>query len=35
MRTRVGMIGTAPAGLLLSRLLRLGGIESLVLDMPP
>ncbi|BCQ29131.1 4-hydroxybenzoate 3-monooxygenase (plasmid) [Caballeronia sp. NK8] len=32
MRTQVGIIGAGPAGLLLSHLLHLGGIESVVLE---
>ena len=32
MRTQVGIIGAGPAGLLLSHLLHLQGIESVVLD---
>ncbi|MGH8672819.1 MAG: 4-hydroxybenzoate 3-monooxygenase [Burkholderiales bacterium] len=32
MRTQVGIVGAGPAGLLLSHLLHLGGIESVVLD---
>ncbi|MEE2046643.1 4-hydroxybenzoate 3-monooxygenase, partial [Nocardiopsis tropica] len=32
MRTRVGIIGAGPAGLLLSHLLHLAGIESVVLE---
>jgi p-hydroxybenzoate 3-monooxygenase len=31
-RTRVGIVGAGPAGLLLSHLLALGGIESIVID---
>ena len=32
MRTQVGIIGAGPAGLLLSHLLHLRGIESVVLE---
>ena len=32
MRTRVGIVGGGPAGLLLSHLLHLDGIESVVLE---
>ena len=32
MRTQVGIVGAGPAGLLLSHLLRLQGIESVVLE---
>lgn len=32
MRTQVGIIGAGPAGLLLSQLLHLAGIESIVLE---
>ena len=32
MRTQVGIIGAGPAGLLLSRLLHLQGIDSVVLE---
>jgi len=32
MRTQVGIIGAGPAGLLLAHLLRLRGIESVVLE---
>ena len=32
MRTQVGIIGSGPAGLLLSQLLDLQGIESVVLE---
>ncbi|HJZ31747.1 MAG TPA: 4-hydroxybenzoate 3-monooxygenase [Hyphomicrobiaceae bacterium] len=32
MRTQVGIIGGGPSGLLLARLLRLGGIDSIVLE---
>lgn len=32
MRTRVGIVGAGPAGLLLSHLLHLRGIESIVLE---
>ena len=32
MRTQVGIIGAGPAGLLLSHLLHLGGVESVVLE---
>ena len=32
MRTQVGIIGAGPAGLLLSRLLALQGIDSVVLE---
>jgi p-hydroxybenzoate 3-monooxygenase len=32
MRTRVGIVGAGPAGLLLSHLLHLHGIESVVLE---
>ena len=32
MRTQVGIVGAGPAGLLLSHLLRLRGIDSLVLE---
>jgi len=32
MRTRVGIVGAGPAGLLLSHLLHLQGIESVVLE---
>lgn len=32
MRTQVGIIGTGPAGLMLAHLLRLAGIESVVLE---
>ena len=32
MRTQVGIVGAGPAGLLLSHLLRLEGIESVVLE---
>jgi len=32
MRTQVGIVGAGPAGLLLSHLLHLGGIESVVLE---
>ena len=32
MRTRVAIVGAGPAGLLLSHLLHLGGVESVVLD---
>ena len=32
MRTRVGIVGAGPAGLLLSHLLHLEGIESVVLE---
>ena len=32
MRTQVGIIGAGPAGLLLSHLLHLQGIDSVVLD---
>ena len=33
MRTQVGIIGAGPAGLLLSHLLHLRGIDSVVLEM--
>lgn len=33
MRTQVGIVGAAPAGLLLSHLLHLDGIESIVIEM--
>ena len=32
MRTQVGIVGAGPAGLLLAHLLRLQGIESVVLE---
>jgi p-hydroxybenzoate 3-monooxygenase len=32
MRTQVGIVGVGPAGLLLSHLLHLRGVESVVLD---
>ncbi len=32
MRTRVGIVGAGPAGLLLSHLLHLAGVESVVLE---
>ena len=32
MRTQVGIIGAGPAGLLLSRLLTLQGIDNVVLE---
>ena len=32
MRTQVGIVGAGPAGLLLAHLLRLEGIESIVLE---
>src|SRR5438093_6713339 len=32
MRTQVGIVGAGPAGLMLSRLLHLAGIESVVLE---
>ena len=32
MRTQVGIIGAGPAGLLLSRLLQLQGIDTVVLE---
>ncbi|MBV8819320.1 MAG: FAD-dependent monooxygenase, partial [Acidobacteriaceae bacterium] len=32
MRTQVGIIGAGPAGLLLSHLLHLNGIESVVIE---
>jgi len=32
MRTQVGIIGAGPAGLLLSQLLHLHGIESVILE---
>ena len=32
MRTQVGIIGAGPAGLMLSHLLHLEGIESIVLE---
>jgi len=32
MRTQVGIIGAGPAGLLLAQLLRLQGIDSVVLE---
>ena len=32
MRTTVGMVGAGPAGLMLSHLLHLQGIESVVVD---
>jgi len=32
MRTQIGIIGAGPAGLLLSHLLHLDGIESVVLE---
>ncbi|HXN85851.1 MAG TPA: FAD-dependent monooxygenase, partial [Candidatus Binataceae bacterium] len=32
MRTQVGIVGAGPAGLMLSHLLRLGGIESVVIE---
>ena len=32
MRTQVGIVGAGPAGLLLSQLLHLHGIESVVLE---
>jgi p-hydroxybenzoate 3-monooxygenase len=34
-RTQVGIVGAGPAGLLLSQLLRISGIESVVLDSRP
>ena len=35
MRTQVGIVGAGPAGLLLSHLLRLEGVESVVLEARP
>lgn len=35
MRTRVGIVGAGPAGLMLSHLLHLQGVESVVLDTRP
>ena len=32
MRTQVGIVGAGPAGLMLSHLLHLAGIESVVLE---
>ena len=32
MRTQVGIVGAGPAGLMLSHLLHLGGIESIVIE---
>jgi p-hydroxybenzoate 3-monooxygenase len=32
MRTQVAIIGAGPAGLMLSHLLALGGVESIVLE---
>ena len=32
MRTQVGIVGGGPSGLLLARLLDLGGVESVVLE---
>src|SRR6202030_2704143 len=32
MRTQVGIIGAGPAGLMLARLLRLQGIESIIIE---
>ena len=32
MRTQVGIVGGGPAGLLLARLLRLAGIDTVVLE---
>ena len=32
MRTQVGIIGAGPAGLMLARLLRMQGIESIVIE---
>ena len=32
MRTQVGIVGAGPAGLMLSHLLHLGGIESVVIE---
>ena len=32
MRTRVGIVGAGPAGLMLSHLLHLEGIESVILE---
>ncbi|MGA8961152.1 MAG: FAD-dependent monooxygenase, partial [Pseudolabrys sp.] len=32
MRTQVGIVGAGPAGLMLSRLLHLQGIESIVIE---
>src|ERR1700722_4145242 len=34
MRTQIGIVGAGPAGLLLSHLLHLEGIESLVVERP-
>ncbi|HUI75483.1 MAG TPA: FAD-dependent monooxygenase, partial [Candidatus Acidoferrum sp.] len=33
MRTRVGIVGAGPAGLVLARLLEMAGIESVVLEL--
>ena len=33
MRTQVGIVGAGPAGLMLSHLLRLRGVDSVVLDL--
>ena len=33
MRTQVGIVGAGPAGLMLSHLLHLRGIESVVIDL--
>lgn len=35
MRTQIGIVGAGPAGLLLSHLLHLNGIESVVLEARP
>ncbi|MGE5163079.1 MAG: FAD-dependent monooxygenase, partial [Sphingobacteriales bacterium] len=32
MRTQVGIIGAGPAGLMLARLLRLQGIDSIIIE---
>ena len=34
MRTQVGIVGAGPAGLLLSHLLALRGVDSVVIPMP-
>jgi p-hydroxybenzoate 3-monooxygenase len=33
MRTQVGIVGAGPAGLMLSHLLHLRGVESVVIDL--